>query len=115
MFSFSGFTKTLTKNTEKVYKTKLNKIAAEGYDTTEALMENPLKVIRAIAKHAKGSNAEELKLSKRGFLSAIFAVLPEDYRAKKNPFYRYYQTVLPSQDASSGSAWVKKTQYDIQN
>ena len=100
----------LSKNTEKAYKTKLNKLAAEGFDTAEALMARPLAVTRAIAKHARGPDPEALRASKRAFVSAIMAVLPEDYRAKPNHFHKYYQTILPSADAA-GNAWVKKKNY----
>jgi hypothetical protein len=104
------FVKDLSKNSEKAYKTMLNKLAKDGYDTTAALMAKPLKVISSIKKYAKGPDSEALKTSKRRFVSAIMAVLPDDYRAKPNPYYKYYQTVLPSTDAA-GNTWVKKKNY----
>ena len=105
------FEKDLSKNSEKAYKTMLNKLAKDGFDTPAALMANPLKVTRAIVKYARGPDPEALKTSKRRFVSAILAVLPEEYRAKPNHFYRYYQTILPSTDAA-GNTWVKRKNYE---
>jgi hypothetical protein len=77
-------------STAKLYKSKLNKFAAEGYDTPEKLMQHPVEVIAIIKKHAVGSS-DLIKQIRRIFLSAIFYVLPETYTSFTNPYHQYYQ------------------------
>lgn len=97
--------KELSPNTQKIYKSKLNALAKRGYDTTAALMGNKKEVIAAIEELAPGSDAAA-RQKKRTFLSAIFWVLPDI--PAKNPYYTYYQKVLPTEVTGSDASWVPK-------
>jgi hypothetical protein len=97
--------KDLSVNTQKIYKSKLNALAKLGYDTPEALMANKKEVIAAIEDMAPGGEAAA-RQKKRTFLAAIFWLLPAI--PAKNPYYTYYQKVLPTEVAGSDAAWVPK-------
>lgn len=97
--------KELSPATQKIYKSKLNALAKVGYDNAEALLAKKLQVIRAIKALVPGDDAAD-RQNKRTFLSAIFWVLPDI--PKKNPYYAYYQKVLPTAVAGSDAEWVPK-------
>jgi hypothetical protein len=99
--------KELSPATQKIYKSKLNALAKAGYDNVEALLAKKLQVIRAIKALVPGDDAAD-RQNKRTFLSSIFWVLPESILPKKNPYYAYYQKVLPTAVAGSDAEWVAK-------
>lgn len=80
----------IAESTAKLYKSKLNSFAAEGYDTPEKLMEHPMQVIAIITKLAPGTSDVQKQI-RRILLSAIFHVLPESYTTVPNPYHKYYQ------------------------
>jgi hypothetical protein len=102
------YSKTLAATTEKVYSGKLNTLAKLGFDTVQSLLTDPKKVIEAIETASPG-DTEANKTARRYFLSAIFWVLPADYKTKENPFHKYWEKNMPSIDASTGLKWVKKS------
>ena len=102
------YSKNLAATTEKVYSGKLNTLAKAGFDTVEKLLADPKKVIEAIAAASPG-DTEANKTARRYFLSAIFWVLPADYKTKENPFHKFWERNMPSTDASTGAKWVKKS------
>jgi len=99
--------KELSVNTQKIYKSKLNALAKAGYDTTAALLANKLQVIRVIKELVPGDDAAS-RQKKRTFLSSIFWVLDESVLPAKNPYYAYYQKVLPTEVTGSDAAWVPR-------
>lgn len=100
--------KELSPTTQKIYKSKLNALAKAGYDTTDALMTNKKEVIETIKALVPGDEAAD-RQKKRTFLSAIFWVLPDI--PKRNPYYTYYQKVLPTEVAGSDAAWKPRKKY----
>ena len=92
-------------NTQKIYKSKLNALAKQGYDTAAALLANKKEVIDVIKGLAPGDDAAA-RQKKRTFLSAVFWVLPD--MPAKNAYYTYYQKVLPTAVAGSDAEWVPK-------
>lgn len=105
-----SYSKELAPSTQKIYSSKLNRLAAAGFDTVEKVLAAPKKVIEAIEAAAPG-DSETAKHVRRYFLSALFWVLPEKYMKKTNPFHKYYQKVLPSKVVGTDAKWVKKANY----
>jgi hypothetical protein len=104
----SGWTKELSDTSKKIYSSKLNALAAAGYDTPSKIWETPSKVVQAI-KELTGENDDNMtKMKRRQFLSAIFAVTPANKKRTTNPLYRYYQKCLPSTNSMTGDKWKKK-------
>jgi hypothetical protein len=81
----------ITKNTIKVYKTRLNHIAAGGYTTVDELMNSAQEVIATINTIAGDADDDKARQVKRYYLSAIFYILPQDYLKKKNAYYEAFQ------------------------
>ena len=105
-FTFpSEFQKEIAPSTQKVYKTKLNRLAKEGFETTDSLKANPKAVIEAIKTITGEGMSDKDQHARRYFISAIFWVIK---MPKKNPYYTYYQRCLPGVDSSTGLKWVKK-------
>jgi hypothetical protein len=102
------YSKNLAATTQKVYSGKLNTLARAGFDTVQSLLTDPNKVIEAIEAASPG-DTEANKTARRYFLSAIFWVLPADYKTKENPFHRYWEKNMPSTDVSTGLKWVLKS------
>ena len=62
-----------SKGTMTIYRSNLNKLAAEGYDTKEKLMSNPKKVIEVVNKLTEDIESEATRRDKRRvYYSAIF-------------------------------------------
>ena len=101
-------TKELSPATQKIYKSKLNALAKMGYDTAEALMANKKEVIESIKTLVPDDDAAA-RQKKRTFLSAIFWCLPGI--PAKNPYYTYYQEVLPTSVAGTDAAWKPRKEY----
>jgi hypothetical protein len=92
------------------YELLLNKLAEDGFGNRKALMNNTEAVIAAINARVPGMD-EKSKHKKRYFLSAINWVLPKGYVARKNPYWHFWQTVIPDKNLKNEEAWVKKSQY----
>ena len=102
------FQKEIATTTAKVYKSKLNKLAAEGFGDVEALKKRRLDVIKAIQRLAGGSETDKERHEQRVYLSAIFWVIKI---SKRNRYYTHYQKVLPLKNNITEEAWVKRTNY----
>ena len=111
LFDISGspFTKVLSPTTQKLYKGKLNAMAAEDYDTAEKLWSNPGLAVKVIEKLTGDGTTDSDNHKRRQFLCAIFAVLSEEQRKSKSAFYLYYQDCLPNK--SGDKDWVKRKDY----
>lgn len=83
----------LSKNTVKIYKSKLNKLASAGFADTSALMLQPQAVCQEIKRLEPDAVSVNGRMRRRLYISSIFWVLPEQYRATKNPYYELFQGV----------------------
>jgi hypothetical protein len=78
----------LSKNTIRIYKSYLNKLAKQGFDTIDTLIERDAEVVKAI----DASSDDNTK--RRFFCSAIFFILyGNPYMSKPNAIYNYFQTI----------------------
>lgn len=92
------------------YTILLDRLAVAGYDTPGKLRIYAKRVIKTIETLTGNDSDEKTKQKKRYYLSAIFWVMTPSYNTKKNPYYKYYQTVLPSKNNLTDEAWVPKSQ-----
>lgn len=98
----TGFHKELSPASQKIYKTKLNKLAAEGFATVEALEKKKAGVVKSIKSLTGDADTASERAERRVFLSAIFAVI-KPQKTKTNAYYKYYQECLPNLEG-----WVPK-------
>jgi hypothetical protein len=112
LFDLSGgWTKELADSSQKLYRSKLNALAEEGFDTPQKLWSKPGRAVKAIKKISGDGTAETDNHKRRQILSAIFAVFSEEQRKSNNAFYRYYQKCLPKKDGATEKAWVPRKDY----
>ena len=79
---------TLKKSSINLYRSLLNKIAKEGYDTQQLLIDNSKEVIEFI------ENLYTDNHKKRVIMSAIFYILCDTlYIKSPNPYYDYFQKI----------------------
>ena len=83
----------LSKNTIKIYKSKLNKLAEAGFDTVASLTLQPQAVCEEIVRLEPDGVSVNGRMRRRLYISSVFWVLPEQYRATKNPYYQLFQGV----------------------
>jgi hypothetical protein len=118
-------TSILSKHTIATYKTHLNRIAKHHdikfnettkeitetvfYDNAEKLMKYSKQVIDVLKEVWPNDKTRRLAL-----FSIFWILSDEDYIKTSNPYYEYYQTVLPA-TKSDGSAWLKKTDLEKEN
>jgi len=79
-----------SKGTIGVYKNRLNQIAAAtGVDTLEKVIARPFSVIKFIKsiEPLDGENDESYLARKRTYYSAIFMILPPEYKNRPNLYY----------------------------
>jgi len=107
----SGWTKELSDTSKKIYSSKLNTLAKNGYDTPSKIWESPTKVVDEIKTITGDKKDDMTKMKRRQFLSAIFAVSPADKKSRTNPLHKYYQQCLPSIDAITGEKWKKRKDF----
>jgi len=105
----SPFIKELALTSQKVYKAKLTFLAKSGYPTLDSLLINSEEVINLI-REKYPEDTDKSRYARRIILSAIFAVMPDDLRKKRNPYYDFYQKNMPSKN-SNGKDWVKREDY----
>jgi hypothetical protein len=114
---------TLSKNTIVTYKTQLNRIAKNHhikfnkttkeitdtifYDTAEKLMKYGKQVVEVLKEVWPDDKTRRLAL-----FSIFWILSDEDYIKTSNPYYEYYQTVLPA-TKTDGSAWLKRADYTV--
>ena len=80
-----------SKGTIGVYKNRLNQIAAAtGVDTLEKVIARPFSVIQFIKsiEPLDGENDEAYLARKRTYYSAIFMILPPEYKNRPNLYYK---------------------------
>lgn len=82
--------KELSKETIKIYKMLLNRIAKSGIDTKQKLLESPKDVIGVLNDIYEGTN-EESQTEKRRYYSAIFYALDEYSNDLKKEYYEAFQ------------------------
>ena len=85
--------------TIKVYEQHLNRLAKAGFSTVTDLLNRPSDVLKTIEEFV-GENSAKARASRRKFLSAIMYVLPESYKAGKNPYYDSFQTAKDGYESS---------------
>ena len=101
----------LSDSTQKLYTTRLNALAKAGYTDIETVWKNSLGVIRAIKTLTGDGQTDADNMKRRQYLSAIFAVSPEEKTKKSNWLYRYYQKCLPEANKVTGKEWVRRTEF----
>jgi hypothetical protein len=82
-----------SKNTVAMYKSRLNKIASEGYDDIDKLLKAPTKVIKKINEMHTYDDEKQTKSKRLEMLTAVFYALqnvPADNR-KKLIYYKAFQ------------------------
>jgi hypothetical protein len=82
-----------SKNTVAIYKSRLNKIASEGYDDIDKLLKAPTKVIKKINEMHTYDDEKQTKSKRLEMLTAVFYALqnvPADNR-KKLIYYKAFQ------------------------
>lgn len=98
------FSKPLAATSIKIYTSRLNALAKEGFSTPADLLGKRLAVIRTIKKLIPGDEAGP-RMIRRQFLSAIFWVCP-GLSDKTNAYYLFYQKNLPNVEG-----WVRRKDY----
>jgi hypothetical protein len=81
----------ISNSTVKTYKTLLNRLAQQGYDTKQKLVTEQRPVIRYIESVA-GEDNDKSRYLKRQYLSAIFYALEEYALESKQHYYDTFQT-----------------------
>ena len=85
-------TKELSDVTIRIYKTALNHLAKEGYETRDDLKKHQKEVVKFIEEtYAPGSGDKE-KQKRRVMYSAIFWILHELPLSVKQKYYDAFQT-----------------------
>jgi hypothetical protein len=82
-----------SKNTVAMYKSRLNKIASEGYDDVPKLLKTPSKVIKKINEMHTYDDNKKTKAKRLEMLTAVFYALqnvPADDK-KKLMYYKAFQ------------------------
>lgn len=96
----------------KIYKGRLNTLSKENdlWSDVSGLK----KYAEEICEHIDGlaDDSEKGRLKKRGILQAIFSVLDEEYRNKKNTYYKFWQRSAMPITAVDGSDWKARTKYN---
>jgi len=82
-----------SKNTIKLYKTYLNKLANMGYTTKKDLVEKQIDVVNDIKKNVLESNGNTTVMNQktRIFLSAIYYVLHDVSYSDLTAYYELFQ------------------------
>ena len=86
----SETTKIISVNTLKIYKSKLNKLANNGFNSVDSLIQNQIEVINLINNMVNGDE-DKHRQEKRLIYSAIFFVLPQEVLAQQNEYYFAFQ------------------------
>jgi hypothetical protein len=88
-----GTPRTLSPNTIKTYKSRLNKLASQGFSNVDELLRQSQDVILTINTLVPGMESPALRQEKRIYFCAIFWVLPESVLKSQNPYYKAFQGV----------------------
>lgn len=93
------------------YELLLNKLAGAGYDSPGKLRIHSKRVIKAIEELVGAGTDEKSKHKKRYYVSAILWVMTTKYVKTANPYYKYYQTILPAKNDTTGADWEPRKNY----
>ena len=81
---------TLAKSSQKTYKTHLNKLFKEGYDTVQKLIDNDEEVVKVIKELYEDKSKREIRV----MISAIFYILCDtEFIKSPNAYYDYFQSL----------------------
>jgi hypothetical protein len=96
------FQKELAKSSQAIYKSKLNALAREGFDSVDMLKTKSKGVIEAIKKITGEDDTEAVRYNRRVILSAIFWVtkLPA-----KNAYHTFWQKCTPKKVSGTDDPW----------
>ena len=94
----------------KKYIALLNTLAVEGFDTPGKLRVSAKRVIKKIDELVEGDSLAA-RHKKRYYVSAILWVQKPSYRAIKNHYYTYYQTILPLKNNINDQEWKPRSSY----
>ena len=79
---------TLAKSSKKTYRTHLNKLSKEGYDTVQKLIDNDEEVVKVIKELYEDKSKREIRV----MISAIFYILTDtEFIKSPNAYYEYFQ------------------------
>jgi hypothetical protein len=79
---------TLAKSSRKTYRTHLNKLSKEGYDTVQKLIDNDEEVVKVIKELYEDKSKREIRV----MISAIFYILTDtEFIKSPNAYYEYFQ------------------------
>jgi hypothetical protein len=97
-------------STVKLYKSKLNKLAAHGYDTPLLLRTQMPGVIKKIVELTGDQDNSSTRQARRQIMCAIFWVLPD--LPEKNIYRSFYRNkCMPLTNAATGEAWKPLSEY----
>ena len=105
------FQKEIAVSTQKVYKSKLNALAAHGFDTVEKIQTQGKQVIDVIKEMTGDTQDEKGRHARRYFLSAIFWAVPFP---KVNAYHTYWQKTTPLTVVGGpnvGKKWRKRKDF----
>lgn len=95
----------LVASSVKHYKTELNRLAKIGYDTIPKLLSNKKAIIKYVTE--LGGETAKDKQKKRFVMSAIFFALASVPQSKLKMYYKFFQTLYPTQ-RFDGTPWTSK-------
>lgn len=101
----SVFSKELAASSMKIYTSFLNNLASAGYTTPESLVTNAALVAKHIKSVEPGDDTNS-RHRRRFYISAIFWVIPESFKATANPYSRLFAESLPI--ATKLGPWRRK-------
>lgn len=79
---------TLATSSRKTYRTHLNKLAKDGYDTVQILINNDKEIVNRIKELYEGKSKREIRV----MISAIFYILCDtEFIKSPNAYYDYFQ------------------------
>lgn len=100
-----------TKNTIAMYKSRLNKIASEGFDDVPKLLKAPTKVIKKINEMHTYDDEKQTKSKRLEMLTAVmYALSATDNDNKKK--LMYYKAFQKNKTTYTSPAELRKTDPD---
>jgi hypothetical protein len=102
------FQKELAKSSQAIYKSKLNALAREGFDSVDILKTKAKEVIAKIKELTGDEDTEAVRYTRRVFLSAIFWVASFP---KTNAYYTFFKKCSPLKVAGTDKDWVTAKKY----
>ena len=103
------FQKELAKSSQAIYKSKLNALAREGFDSVDMLKTKSKEVIAKIKELTGDEDTEAVRYTRRVFLSAIFWVASFP---KTNAYYTFFKKCSPFKVAGTDKNWVTAKKFN---